>query len=325
MSKLADKIAAKTADIKIDNEKREPKVHGPRTAPAIQFDATSRMHAAERKAEDLQNQLYEALKNGGVTELPLDLLFEEPNRRRTLSAEDYEHLKENLRHNDLVTPIVVRLRAAGGYEIVSGHNRTQVFRDLGRTAIPAIVADIDDSNVSKDAFYANLLHSSLPDYEKFLGFQQLLAEDPNLTAQGIATSSGFSTAQVSKILSFGELPKAALDLIKENPGVIGANLAQDLSLVAKNGREDKVVEAVQLVINRQLTQEQAKAFATKVPKLETKKAAPELITIKRGKSHYCKYRRAEKVIRLEFKTDEEANAVQTALLQLLELNAGKND
>jgi ParB family chromosome partitioning protein len=323
MSKLADKIAAKTAHIKVDEEKREIKAHKPLTAPAIQFDATARMHAAEQRAEELQEQLNEALRNGGVVELPLDLLHEEPNRRRTLDPEEYERLKENLRHNDLVTPVVVRIRAKGGYEIVSGHNRTEIFRDLCRTSIPAVISKIGDDKVNRDAFYANLLHSTLPDYEKYLGFRQMLVDHPALTIQELAKSSGYSDSQISRIMTFGDLPDKAHKILKNNPAVIGANLAQELAFATKDGNGEKVIEAIELLSKRQLTQEQAKDFVLKDPKAKShkEKPVPELVTIKRGKTPYCKYRRVEKVIRLEFKTDAEADAIQSALLQLLEQNA----
>src|SRR5574343_58604 len=323
MSKLADLIAAKTSHIKVENERPGTKTHKPLTAPAIQFDATARMHAAELRAEELQDQLNQALLNGGIAELPIDLLHEMPGRRRKLSHDEYSRLKENLRHNDLVTPIVVRIRSDGGYEIVSGHNRTQAFQDLGRTTIPSIIAKIEDNKVNKDAFYANLLHSSLPDYEKHLGFKQLLDENPSLTIQELAKSSGFSSSQISKIMAFADLPPKALEALKDNPSAVGATLAQELALATRAGRSEKVIEVIGMLSKRQLTQEQAKDFVLKDTKNagEKSKRPPDIITIKRGKSPYCKYRRSETTIRLDFKTEGEANAFQSSLLALLEQHA----
>ena len=49
-----------------------------------------------------------------------------------------EELKESIKENGLLEPIIVRSFSAGTYEIISGHRRVEVCRELGIQTVPAI-------------------------------------------------------------------------------------------------------------------------------------------------------------------------------------------
>lgn len=321
MSKLSDAIAAKTANIKLSSEKTAAKAHKPLTGPAIQFDATARMHAAEKKVEDLTQQLNNTIGSSGQLEIPVSQLHEIPGRKRNLDDENYEILKNNLAANDLITPIIVRKREAGGYEIISGHNRANVFRELGRESIPAVIADISDKDADKDAFFANLIHSSLPDYEKYLGFEKLLSEQPSLTHEALAASIGVPRTTLTTLLSFKRLPSAAHKILKAKPGAIGYNTANDLVRESESGHSDLVVKAIDLIVNKQLDQTKAKDWIKKELQAARQdnptKAAAKPIIIKKGKSTFCHMRQSNKVIRLEFQSVEEAEHIQEQIHSFL--------
>lgn len=53
-----------------------------------------------------------------------------------------EELKDSVKENGLLQPIIVRSFSAGTYEIISGHRRVEVCKKLGIQAVPAIVRDI---------------------------------------------------------------------------------------------------------------------------------------------------------------------------------------
>jgi ParB family transcriptional regulator, chromosome partitioning protein len=155
---IYDKLGAKTAGIKARSIDK-PAEKTPRTAPGMFLNATQRIDIAEARVEELEAKLKEAEAGASPREISLDQLHEVPERRRKLTAQQYAELKENLRNNPLVTPITVRKRETGGFEIVSGNNRVAVFRELGRTKIPAALLDSDDDQAEINAFYANLLQS----------------------------------------------------------------------------------------------------------------------------------------------------------------------
>lgn len=319
MTKKFDHLRNLTASI--TPKEAMPATPRPKTAPVLTAEATKRMHDAEARAEALEKQLQEAHENTNLIQIPLEQLDEAPGRKRNLDNEQYNRLLENLRHNDLVTPIIVRRTNGGRYEIVSGHNRAHAFKELGQISIPAIVAEISDQTVNKDAFYANLLHSSLPDYEKFLGFQRELDNQPNLTHEELAKTSGFSLSHFSKIMAFGRLPESAHKTLRTAPGLIGAAVAQELAAASEKGLSDRVIQAIELIARNELQQGQAIKFISDKDKKPLRNAGINEIKVKNGKVVFCKLRRAQRTIRLEFKTDAEAERIEAALVELLHSNA----
>jgi ParB/RepB/Spo0J family partition protein len=84
-----------------------------------------------------------------LMELALDQVHDSPNQPRLfLSAEVRKSVKAGIEGNGGAYPssmaITVRPRAAGGYEILAGHHRTQAARELGLGTIWAFVRDLGD-------------------------------------------------------------------------------------------------------------------------------------------------------------------------------------
>lgn len=277
--------------------------------------------ALTKRVEQLKTRVGELEQSPGLLQIPIEQLHEIPGRKRNLDVENYETLKNNLANNDLITPIIVRNREAGGYEIISGHNRTQAFRELGRKSIPAVIADISDEDADKDAFFANLIHSSLPDYEKYLGFEKLLAEQPNLTQEALATSIGVPKTTLSSLLSFRRLPQAAHELLKRSPNTIGYRAASELAQQTEDGQSDLVIRAIERIANKELDQTKAKDWIKKelqaVNQDKSAKVIAKPIVIKKGKSTFCHMRQSNKVIRLEFQSVDEAEHIQEQIHNFL--------
>lgn len=63
---------------------------------------------------------------------------------RVASGEEMEQLKESIREYGILSPLLVRPRGDGRYEIVSGHRRKAACEALGITELPALVRDMTD-------------------------------------------------------------------------------------------------------------------------------------------------------------------------------------
>ena len=63
---------------------------------------------------------------------------------RVASGEEMEQLKESIREYGILSPLLVRPRGDGRYEIVSGHRRKAACEALGITELPALVRDLTD-------------------------------------------------------------------------------------------------------------------------------------------------------------------------------------
>ncbi len=63
---------------------------------------------------------------------------------RVASGEEMEQLKESIRAYGVLSPLLVRPRGDGRYEIVSGHRRKAACEALGITELPVLVRDMTD-------------------------------------------------------------------------------------------------------------------------------------------------------------------------------------
>ena len=63
---------------------------------------------------------------------------------RVASGEEMEQLKESIREYGVLSPLLVRPRGDGRYEIVSGHRRKAACESLGITELPVLVRNMTD-------------------------------------------------------------------------------------------------------------------------------------------------------------------------------------
>jgi len=323
-NKLRDRLMGKTADLadKVAATSR-PSIadQAPVTMPGQlgAFRLEAQRYAAQ--IQTLTEQLEDAKKGGGAIELPLGELHEVPGRRKMLSEVKYAELRENLRHNELVHPITVRGRAAGGYEIVSGHHRIDAFRELGRPTIRAVINDGTDDQADLGAFYANLFQSDLTDYEKYLGFRDIQQRYPTATQAKLAEQAGVSPALLSMLMTFEALPDDVKQLLQVQPNMLGAHAAHAMATLTKEGRGEQVSLAAARLAKGELDQASAVKAAAANPQHKKVSEKPTAVRIRAGRSTYCDMRQTKNVLRLEFQDADEARAVSGAIQLVLEERA----
>jgi ParB family transcriptional regulator, chromosome partitioning protein len=321
---IKDRLAAKSAMIGSTPKTAKAVEDGPtrpKTAPGQLMSSLPFLAEKERELREMVQEnetLREQLKNGTATEVSLEELHEVPGRRRKLTPEQYAELKENLRRNLLVQAITVRKRAAGGgYEIVSGHNRVAIYRELGRDRIPAVFFQgADDYVTEASALYANLFQPDLTDFEKYLGFKKLL-DQTGKTQKELAADSGADEKSVSRWMSFGDLPEGALKIIEYSPSCIGGSAVMALAAIARDGNADAVISAVKAIASGAVTQEAGVRLAKESKVATAKPARPTPVTIRQGKSVYCKVVGAKQSLRIDFQSEEARIAAEQAIHTVL--------
>lgn len=274
-----------------------------------------RVKNAEAANEELRRKV-----DAQPTEVELGLLDEKPGRKRRLTPDQFEELKENLRNNPLVHPVAVKRLSNGRFEIVSGHNRVDAFRALGRHTIPVVVVDIEEQILDRTAFYANLLQPSLPDFEKYLGFKRE-KEKSGATQKELAKEAGVPESTVSMLFAFESLPERARELIEDRPTSIGMNCAAELAKLARNGAEERVVEAVELLLSGKLTQKEAVSHAARKPTTPAPRGTTSApVKIKAGRVEFCQYVSRGSTLRIDFKAEiDRAEAEKRIAVLLKEL------
>ena len=67
-----------------------------------------------------------------------------------------EDMKESMKENGILVPIIVRKIENDKYEIISGHNRTECAKKLGFSTIPSQIVDCDDEKATLIMLDTNL-------------------------------------------------------------------------------------------------------------------------------------------------------------------------
>jgi ParB family chromosome partitioning protein len=322
---MKDRLANKAASLGTHQRERAPRDEanrGPKTAPGQLMASIPYLREKEEEIEALQAKLKEVATSQPLHTVQLSELHEVAGRRRNLTAEQFSELVENLKYNDLITPITVRPRPEGGYEIVSGHNRVAAYRELGRPEIEAVVRSLDEERAVLGAFYANLLQPQLPDYEKFLGFVAIRGISPELTPDELADKAGISRAQVYRLMAFGDLPPEALAMIAKHPECVGSTAVFELAKQSKNGKADAVVLAVEKLARKEVTQDEALRLVSGVsdkPREAAKLEKPKPISIRSGKEKFLTIRPTgvPTAFKLEFESVDAAQETMTAFQEWL--------
>jgi len=250
---------------------------------------------------DLQGKYQEALETierltkGGVPmEVDISRLIKVPGRQRPLTPDERAELKANLAANPLIHPVAILPETPAGFELLSGYNRTEIYEELGRTKILAVVIDVSPAEAERLAFYANLA-PALPDYKKYEGLKALQVQH-GFDQAGLCKESGMSSSTVSRLMQFEDLPAGAHEILRRNPHILGATAASGLAKAAKAGREDLVVEAVSKLAEAaadeqkkvRFTEENAVALANGVRPAPPKPAAAAPLIVKQGKKNFAK-------------------------------------
>lgn len=78
-----------------------------------------------------------------------------------------ENMKESIRINGVITPIIVRPIENNKYEIIAGHNRVRCAKELGHTTIKADIIECDDDKATLIMLDTNLCQrDKIPPVEK---------------------------------------------------------------------------------------------------------------------------------------------------------------
>ncbi len=84
-------------------------------------------------------------KASELKHIPLELLDDFPNHPfKVRDDEDMLELIESVTERGVLVPAIVRPKANGRYELISGHRRKRASECVGRDTLQCFVKDLDD-------------------------------------------------------------------------------------------------------------------------------------------------------------------------------------
>ena len=138
-----------------------------------------------------------------------EIVPNERQPRRRFEPEATAGLADSIRHQGLLQPVVVRPRAAGGYELIAGERRWRAAQEAGVESVPALVRTADDRDSLLLALVENVARENLSAVEEARAYAVLIDEFA-LSLGEVAERVGRSKPSVSNRLRLLELPDEVL-------------------------------------------------------------------------------------------------------------------
>ena len=184
-----------------------------------------------------------------IWQIPLEEIDEFPDHPfQVRMDEDMEQLVESVRERGVITPITLRVKGNGRYEIVSGHRRKKACELAGLDTVPSEIKELTRDEAVILMVESNLQRSVILPSEKAFSYKMRmeamkrqgqrtdLTSSPvgtklTRTADQIAEVTGDSRNQIHRYIRLTELIPDLLQLVDD--GKIGLRPAVEISYLTK--------------------------------------------------------------------------------------------
>lgn len=184
-----------------------------------------------------------------IHEIPLSEIDEFPNHPFHVRLdEDMDQLVESIKERGIITPVTLRQKPDGRYEIVSGHRRTKACELAGLATVKAEIKELSRDEAIILMVESNLQRTTILPSEKAFSYKMRLeamnrqGQRTDLTsrpvvekldsAESLGTAQGDSGRQVQRYIRLTHLIPPLLDLV--DSGKIAFRPAVELSYLTED-------------------------------------------------------------------------------------------
>lgn len=194
---------------------------------------------------DFDNFEKEIVKNTNkdeIVEINLADIRSNPYQpRKTFDQQALNELAESIKEHGLVQPIIVK-KSIKGYELIAGERRTRASKIAGKTTIPAIIRDFNDTEMMEIALIENIQRENLNPIEEAAAYDRIIKAE-NLTQESLAQKFGKSRSYITNTLGLLRLPEKVKNYVAEGKITMGhARVLSKLENEAQiNSLADKII------------------------------------------------------------------------------------
>lgn len=176
-----------------------------RKAPAKK-QATSKKGRPAPAKKRVEPAVEAAVKTLGLKEVPIGQLVANPHQpRREFDDKSLHELKESIRSEGLLQPVVARTTSGGSFELIAGERRWRACKELKMKTIPVRVIEASETSSAVLSMIENLQREDLNPIEEAMGYVSLL-KDFNLKQEQVAERVGRSRASIANSMRLLNLP-----------------------------------------------------------------------------------------------------------------------
>jgi ParB family chromosome partitioning protein len=195
----------------------------------------------------LRSSHYENELIGSIEDINISDIFPSLNPLRNGSDSKVE-LADSISRIGLLSPILVRIKENGKFEVIAGNRRFKACKSLGWKKIPSHVVELDDRHAFEASIIENIQRNTLNIIEEGLAFKKYVSEFGWGSASELARKLSKSSSYISKRMRLLELPANVIQLICESE--ISVSTGEEL-LSIKEG--DKQSEFAKKVFNQSIS------------------------------------------------------------------------
>lgn len=206
-----------------------------------------------------------------IINIDISLIDRSPYQPRLLFDEDeLIQLSQSISIEGQGTPIIVRSKANGRFELVAGERRLRAHGLIKKQTIEADVRELTDVGAAIMALFDNDARENLTDFERGRACKKLLDEKKVESQMHLAAISGRSSSTITRCLAYFKLPEQVINLLEVNPNLLGTKVVADFARIAE-AHPDVVIKHVLAVDEGLYSQEIALTHAKReVNKLDGK-------------------------------------------------------
>lgn len=185
----------------------------------------------------------EARESRGPRVIAIERIRPNPNQpRRDFAEKDLDDLAASIREQGVIQPLILRPHPGDpeSYEIVAGERRWRAAQLAQLHELPAVVRELDDTQMLEIAIIENIQREDLNAIEEALAYRQLMDRFGH-TQERLAEGLGKSRSHIANLLRLLTLPEPILDLVRT--GRLSAGHARALITAADpEGLARQVIE-----------------------------------------------------------------------------------
>lgn len=194
-----------------------------------------------------------------LQDIPLNILDDFPNHPfKVRDDEDMLKLTESITERGVLVPAIVRPKADGRYELISGHRRKRASEYADKKTLRCIVSDLDDDAATIIMVDSNIQRSNILPSEKAFAYKMRLdamnrqGKRNDLTSvpvgqkfsrQELSEQVGDSQTQIQRYIRLTNLVPELLEMVDE--GRIKMRPAVEISYLDEDAQRD-LVDAIDM-------------------------------------------------------------------------------
>lgn len=149
--------------------------------------------------------------------VPIERIRPNPAQpRRDFDERELEELTASIREKGVIQPLILRPHPVEPetWEIVAGERRWRAAQRAGIHTLPAVIRELDDTEVLELAIIENIQRADLNPLEEAFGYRQLMDRFGH-TQERLGEALGKSRSHIANLLRLLTLPEPVLDLVRE--------------------------------------------------------------------------------------------------------------